>query len=101
MIKLGGQSGSELALAFIDAAGKGALGFSDAAVGFVRALSQLNGIFQEVRQGMLTGQIDVDEARNKLSEALGNQSESTRQRLFLLARAGDPIQSTYTNGKCI
>ena len=58
-------------------------------VGFVRALPQLNGIFQEVRQGMLTGQIDVDEARKKLGEALGNQSESTRQRLFLLARAGD------------
>lgn len=89
VIKMGGEVGSQLASAFIDAAGKGALGFSDAAVGFVRALPQLNGVFQDVLLSFRTGQLDAEQTRAKLEEIMGNQSESTRQRLFLLARAGD------------
>ena len=48
MIRIGGESGSAIAAAFIDAAGKGALGFSDAAVGIVRALPGMNKEFQNL-----------------------------------------------------
>lgn len=89
MIRIGGESGSAIAAAFIDAAGKGALGFSDAAVGIVRALPGMNKEFQNLRMGLLTGELNEGQMRERMNDLLLNQSESTRQRLFILARAGD------------
>ena len=89
MIRVGGEAGGQIAAAFIDAAGKGALGFSDAAVGIVRALPGMNKEFQNLRMGLLTGELNEVEMRERMSKLLGNQSEATRQRLFILARAGD------------
>ena len=89
MIKMGGEAGSQIASAFIDAAGKGALGFSDAAVGIVRALPGMNKEFQNLRMAMLTGELNEAEMQERMNKLLGNQSEATRQRLFILARAGD------------
>ena len=89
MIRMGGEAGSQIAAAFIDAAGKGALGFSDAAVGIVRALPGMNKEFQNLRMAMLTGELNEGEMRERLGKLLSEQSESTRKRLFILARAGD------------
>ena len=89
MIKMGGEAGSQIASAFIDAAGKGALGFSDAAVGIVRALPGMNKEFQNLRMGLLTGELDAAGMQERMGKLLSDQSEATRQRLFILARAGD------------
>ena len=88
-IKVGGEAGAQIAAAFIDGATKGALGFSDAAVGIVRALPGMNREFQNLRMGLLTGELNEAEMQKRLNDLLGNQSEATRQRLFILARAGD------------
>lgn len=86
---MGGEAGGEIAAAVTEAASMGAIGFSDAAFGFITVLPQLAGNFQDVIQQFNDGMIDGKQAAMGIASELGNLGQAEKDRVFLLARAGD------------
>ena len=85
----GGEAGGEIGAAVLEAASMGAIGFSDAAFGFITVLPSLADNFNGVIQDFNSGLIDGRGAAQAITQELGNLSESEKNRVFLLARAGD------------
>lgn len=85
----GGEAGGEIAAAVAEAASMGAIGFSDAAFQFVTVLPSLSDNMQDVIEQFNAGMIDGEGAANSFMQELGNLSEAEKNRVFLLARAGD------------
>ena len=67
----------------------GAIGFSDTAVDMIAVLPSLAGQFNDLIADFKTGQVDGAEAAESFTQSLGNLSQRERDRIFLLARAGD------------
>ena len=92
MMGMGGESGAQIATAMVDAAASGAMGFSEEMTGFVRAVPSLAGPMNEfiskVQDGTLS-QEEANEMAQQMSMNLGNLSQSEKDRIFALARAGD------------
>ena len=86
---MGGEAGGEIAAAVTEAASMGAIGFSDAAFGFITVLPQLSDNFQDVIQQFNDGMIDGKQAAMGIASELGNLGQAEKDRVFLLARAGD------------
>ena len=86
---MGGEVGGEIAAAAVDAASMGAIGFSDAAFGFITVLPGLADNFSDVIEGFNSGMLDGEAVARSFSAELGNLSDGEKQRVFLLARAGD------------
>ena len=89
MRAMGGDAGGELSAAILEAASMGAIGFSDAAFGFITVLPQLSGAMQDVISGFEDGSLNGMTATMAFVNELGNLTEYEKQRVFLLARAGD------------
>ena len=89
MRAMGGEVGGEIAEAVLEAASMGAVGFSDAAFGFIRVLPGLADNMQSVIADFEAGIIDGSEAAMSFTQELGNLSQGEKDRVFLLARAGD------------
>ena len=89
MRAMGGEVGGEIAEAVLEAASMGAIGFSDAAFGFVTVLPGLADNMQNVIADFEAGIIDGSEAAMAFTKELGNLSQGEKDRVFLLARAGD------------
>lgn len=85
----GGEAGGEIGAAVLEAASMGAIGFSQAAFEFVTVLPSLADNFNSVIQDFNSGLIDGRGAAQAITQELGNLSESEKNRVFLLARAGD------------
>jgi len=85
----GGEAGGEIGAAVLEAASMGAIGFSQAAFEFVTVLPSLADNFNGVIQDFNSGLIDGRGAAQAITQELGNLSESEKNRVFLLARAGD------------
>jgi len=89
---LGGEEGGQIAAAFTEAASMGALGFSDAMVGYVRAVPSLAGPMNDYINAVQRGTLSQDQA-NEMAQSittnLGNLSAAEKNRVFALARAGD------------
>ena len=89
---MGGKSGENIADAFVEAGAKGAIGLSDAAIGLVTALPNLAGPMNEFISGVQNGTLSQDQANDMvqgLTSNLGNLSSTEKERIRLLARAGD------------
>ena len=86
---MGGEAGGEIAAAVVEAASMGAVGFSDAAFGFITVLPQLSDNFQGVIDDFNNGLIDGEGAAMAITQELGNLGQAEKDRVFLLARAGD------------
>lgn len=86
---MGGEAGGEIAAAVVEAASMGAVGFSEAAFGFITVLPQLSDNFQGVINDFNSGLLDGKAAAMAITAELGNLTESEKTRVFLLARAGD------------
>lgn len=86
---MGGEVGGEISAAAVEAASMGAIGFSDAAFGFITVLPSLADNFQDVIEGFNSGMLDGEDVARSFSKELGNLSDGEKQRVFLLARAGD------------
>lgn len=86
---MGGEAGGEIAAAVTEAASMGAIGFSEAAFGFISVLPQLSDNFQDVIQQFNDGMIDGKQAALDIASELGNLGQAEKDRVFLLARAGD------------
>jgi hypothetical protein len=89
---MGGKSGESIADAFVEAGAKGAIGLSDAAIGLVTALPNLAGPMNEFISGVQNGTLSQDQANDMvqgLTSNLGNLSSTEKERIRLLARAGD------------
>ena len=93
----GGEAGGEIAAAVIEAASMGAIGFSDAAFGFITVLPQLSDNMQGVINDFNSGLIDGEGAAMAITNELGNLSEAEKNRVFLLARAGDEQAKSMAN----
>ena len=89
MRAMGGEAGGEIAAAVLEAATMGAVGFSDAAFEFITVLPSLADNMQDVIKDFNAGVIDGSEAAMSFTRELGNLSEGEKQRVYLLARAGD------------
>lgn len=89
MRAMGGEAGGEIAAAITEAASMGAIGFSDAAFGFITVLPQLADNFQGVIKDFEAGLINGEQAALAITAELGNLSQAEKDRVFLLARAGD------------
>ena len=89
MRAMGGEAGGEIAAAVFEAANMGAVGFSDAAFGFITVLPSLSDNMQNVIKGFENGTIKGREAVMSFTNELGNLTEYEKNRVFLLARAGD------------
>jgi hypothetical protein len=89
MRAMGGEAGGEIAAAITEAASMGAIGFSDAAFGFITVLPQLADNFQGVIKDFEAGLIDGEQAALAITAELGNLSQAEKDRVFLLARTGD------------
>ena len=89
MRALGGEAGGEIAAAVLEAASMGAVGFSDAAFGFITVLPSLSDNMQDVIKGFENGTLTGRDAVMSFSQELGNLTEYEKNRVFLLARAGD------------
>ena len=85
----GGEAGGEIAAAIVEAASMGAIGFSDAAFGFITVLPQLSDNMQSVISAFNSGMINGEQAAMAITNELGNLSDAEKNRVFLLARAGD------------
>ena len=75
---MGGKAGQDIAAAFLDAGSKGAIGMSDAATGFVRALPSLAGPMNEFADAMQAGTLTQEQSKdmvNSLTSQLGNLSK--------------------------
>ena len=89
---MGGKAGQDIAAAFLDAGSKGAIGMSDAATGFVRALPSLAGPMNEFADAMQAGTLTQEQSKdmvNSLTSQLGNLSKGEKDRVFQMARIGD------------
>ena len=89
MRALGGEVGGELGAATLEAATFGALGFSDAAMGFVTVLPSLAGTMNNAISEFESGVLDGAKTSEIFAEQLGNLSNTERDRVFAFARAGD------------
>ena len=89
MRAMGGEAGGEIAAAVLEAASMGAIGFSDAAYGFITVLPSMAQNFQGVIRDFESGFIDGKQAAMTLTNQLGNLSDGEKSRVFLLARTGD------------
>jgi len=89
MRAMGGEAGGEIAAAVLEAASMGAIGFSDAAYGFITVLPSMAQNFQSVIRDFESGFIDGKQAAMTLTNQLGNLSDGEKSRVFLLARTGD------------
>jgi hypothetical protein len=89
MRAMGGEVGGEIAEAVLEAASMGAIGFSDAAFGFITVLPQLSDNMQSVISAFNSGMINGEQAAMAITNELGNLSDAEKNRVFLLARAGD------------
>lgn len=92
MRALGGEEGGKIAVAFTEAAAGGALGFSDAMVGYVQALPSLSGPMNEYIGAIQSGNLSQAQANQMavdLTAQLGNISDAERARIFALERQGD------------
>ena len=89
MFAMGGEAGGEIGAAVLEAASMGAVGFSEAAFGFITVLPGLADNMQSVIADFNAGVIDGSEAAMSFTKELGNLSQGERDRVFLLARAGD------------
>ena len=89
MRAMGGEAGGEIAAAVLEAASMGAVGFSDAAYGFITVLPSMAENFQDVIRDFESGFINGKQAAMALTDQLGNLSDGEKSRVFLLARAGD------------
>lgn len=89
MRAMGGEAGGEIAAAVLEAASMGAIGFSDAAYGFITVLPSMAENFQDVIRDFESGFINGKQAAMALTDQLGNLSDGEKSRVFLLARAGD------------
>ena len=89
MRAMGGEAGGEIAAAVLEAASMGAVGFSDAAFGFITVLPSLSDNMQDVIKGFENGTLTGRDAVMSFSQELGNLTEYEKNRVFLLARAGD------------
>ena len=94
---MGGEAGGEIAAAVVEAASMGAVGFSDAAFGFITVLPQLSDNFQGVIDDFNNGLIDGKGAAMAITAELGNLSQAEKDRVFLLARAGDEQAKKMAN----
>ncbi len=86
---LGGEGGGEIAAAVTEAMIGGAIGFSDTAVDMIAVMPRLSGAFNSVIQDFRDGQIDGAGAAEMFTQQLSSLTEQERQRIFVLARAGD------------
>lgn len=94
---MGGEAGGEIAAAVVEAASMGAVGFSEAAFGFITVLPQLSDNFQGVIDDFNNGLIDGKGAAMAITAELGNLSQAEKDRVFLLARAGDEQAKKMAN----
>jgi hypothetical protein len=95
---MGGEAGGEIAAAVTEAASMGAIGFSEAAFGFISVLPQLSDNFQDVIQQFNDGMIDGKQAALDIASELGNLGQAEKDRVFLLARAGDEQAKMMAKG---
>ena len=89
MRAMGGEAGGEIGAAVLEAASMGAIGFSEAAFSFITVLPSLADNMQGVIEDFSNGVINGHEAAMAFTNELGNLSEAEKNRVFLLARAGD------------
>ena len=97
---MGGKSGEDIAEAFLEAGAKGAIGLSDSAIGLVTALPNLAGPMNEFISGIQSGTLSQDQANEMvqgLTSNLGNLSSTEKERIRLLARAGDESAQMLAN----
>lgn len=97
---MGGQAGQDVASAFLEAGTAGAIGMSDAAVGFVTALPSLAGPINQFTKAMQSGTLTQDQSNamvQNLTKDLGNLSSTEKERIRLLARTGDQSAQTLAN----
>jgi len=97
---MGGQAGQDVATAFLEAGTAGAIGMSDAAVGFVTALPSLAGPMNQFTKAMQSGTLTQDQSNamvQNLTKDLGNLSSTEKERIRLLARTGDQSAQTLAN----
>lgn len=86
---LGGEGGGSIAEAVVEAMTGGAIGFSDMAVDMIAVLPRLGGTFNELIKDFQAGTLDGAEAAEAMAGELGNLTARERDRIFMLARAGD------------
>jgi hypothetical protein len=92
MMGMGGQAGGDIASAMVDAASSGAMGFSEEMTGYVRAVPSLAGPMNEFITGVQNGTLTQEQSNQmaqQMAMNLGNLSQSEKNRIFALARAGD------------
>ena len=100
MAAMGGQAGQDIASAFLDAGTAGAIGMSEAAIGFTRALPSLQGPMNEFAQAMKDGTLTQEQSKdmvNTLTSELGNLSAGEKNRIFQMAKIGDESARTMAN----
>ena len=100
MAAMGGQAGQDIASAFLDAGTAGAIGMSEAAIGFTRALPSLQGPMNEFAQAMKKGTLTQEQSKdmvNTLTSELGNLSAGEKNRIFQMAKIGDESARTMAN----
>lgn len=89
MRALGGEVGGELGAATLEAATFGAIGFSDAAANFMTIMPSLAGTMNSAIQDFANNTFDGASIAEQFTEQLGNLSKTERDRIFVIARAGD------------
>ena len=100
MAAMGGQAGQDIASAFLDAGTAGAIGMSEAAIGFTRALPSLQGPMNEFALAMKEGTLTQEQSKdmvNTLTSELGNLSAGEKNRIFQMAKVGDESAKTMAN----
>ena len=86
-----GEVGGEIAAAVLEAAQGGAIGFSDAAVDMIQVLPRLAGIMNSAINDFDDEFKNAENIARQFTTELANLSQSERDRIFLLARAGDEM----------
>mgnify|MGYP006076147855 FL=1 len=86
-----GEVGGEIAAAVLEAAQGGAIGFSDAAVAMITVLPRLAGTMNSAINDFENGFKNGEDIAKQFTTELANLSDSERDRIFLLARAGDEM----------
>ena len=100
MAAMGGKAGADLATAFQEAANTSAIGMSQAAIGMVTALPNLQGPMNEYITAVQNGTLSQDQAQGMvegLTSTLGNLSHSEKQRIRAMANIGDESAKTMAN----
>ena len=92
MRAMGGEEGGAIASAMTEAAASGAMGFSETMTGYIANMPSLagpmNDYIKAIENGTLT-QEDAEQLALDTGKMLANASESEKQRIFAMARAGD------------